>query len=46
MKEGTYSVLCLMNNIIVLECFDSSYFIVMWVSESEDLSVYIVHFWQ
>lgn len=37
-------MLSFVNNIIVLEGFDSSFFIIMWVSQSEDLSVYIIHF--
>lgn len=37
-------MLSFVNNIIVLEGFDSSFFIIMWVSQSENLSVYIIHF--
>lgn len=44
MGGGTYSVLSFVNNIIVLEGFDSSFFIIMWVSQSENLSVYVIHF--
>lgn len=37
-------MLSFVNNIIVLEGFDSSFFIIMWVSQSENLSVYVIHF--
>lgn len=37
-------MLSFVNKMIVLQGFDSSFFIIMWVSQSEDLSVYIIHF--